>query len=228
VPIPQKGSIVMTKQQALIFFGGWDGHQPRASALLARGILEARNFDVRLEESLDVLSDADTMKRFDLIVPIWTMGKITDAQASGLLEAVRDGAGLAGWHGGMGDAFRDHLEFKFAVGGQFVAHPGGIIDYTVRIARGDDPIVADLKDFAYRSEQYYMHVDPSNEVLATTTFSGEHLPWLEGCAMPVVWKRRWGNGKVFYSALGHDPLEFERTPEALEITTRGLVWAARG
>jgi uncharacterized protein len=217
----------MPKQQALILSGGWDGHQPRTFARLAHQLLEAHGFELRLEERLEVLTDANAMRAFDLIVPIWTMGKITDDEARGLLEAVRNGAGLAGWHGGMGDAFRDNLDFKFAVGGQFVAHPGNIIDYTVRITRPDHPIVSGLEDFAYRSEQYYMHVDPSNEVLATTRFSGEHLPWLEGCEMPVVWTRRWGAGKVFFSALGHDPAEFERTPEALEIVKRGLIWAAR-
>ena len=55
-----------------------------------------------------------------------------------------------------------------------------------------------ITDFDYPSEQYYMHVDPANEVLATTTFSGEHAPWIEGVVMPVVWKRRYGEGRVFY------------------------------
>ena len=63
--------------------------------------------------------------------------------------------------------------------------------------------MAGIADFPYRSEQYYMHVDPGNEVLATTTFSGEHAPWIEGVSMPVVWKRRYGKGRVFYSSLGH-------------------------
>ena len=71
-----------------------------------------------------------------------------------------------------------------------------------------------------------MHVDPNNEVLATTTFNGEHASWIDGHVMPVVWKRRWGQGRVFYSSLGHVASDFD-VPEAYEITRRGLLWAAR-
>ncbi len=73
-----------------------------------------------------------------------------------------------------------------------MAHPGNIIDYTVDVAKPEDPIMAGIKSFPYTSEQYYMHVDPSNEVLATTTFTGEHARWIEGVVMPVVWKRHHG------------------------------------
>jgi type 1 glutamine amidotransferase len=71
-----------------------------------------------------------------------------------------------------------------------------------------------------------MHVDPSNEVLATTTFQTASAPWVNGTVMPVVWKRMYGQGRVFYSAIGHSTKEFE-IPEVREITKRGLLWAAR-
>jgi type 1 glutamine amidotransferase len=76
------------------------------------------------------------------------------------------------------------------------------------------------------SEQYYMHVDPSNQVLATTTFSDEFHDWIAGTVMPVVWTRRWGAGRVFYSSLGHVAADFD-VPEAKEIVRRGLLWASR-
>jgi uncharacterized protein len=90
----------------------------------------------------------------------------------------------------------------------------------------DDPIVAGLKDFAVHSEQYFMHVDPSNEVLATTTFHTTSAPWVNGTVMPVVWKRKYGQGRVFYQAIGHGVTEFQ-VPQVREITKRGLLWAAR-
>ena len=126
----------------------------------------------------------------------------------------------------MADSFRNSTEYQFMVGGQWVAHPGNIIDYEVHIAKPDDPITAGLHDFHMHSEQYYMHVDPLNEVLATTTFSGEYAPWIAGCVMPVVWKKRWGQGRVFYSSLGHVRRDFD-VPEALEIMKRGILWASR-
>jgi len=161
---------------------------------------------------------------------------MTRDQEQGLLNAVESGTGIAGWHGHMGDAFRDRPNYHFMVGGQFVGHPPGwpdnpvpeddFIDYQVNIVKPDDPIVAGLDDFWVHSEQYYMHVDPSNEVLATTTFSGEYLPWIEGCVMPVVWKRRWGRGRVFYGSIGHTVEELN-IPEVRQLMQRGMIWASR-
>ena len=166
------------------------------------------------------------MGSLSLIVPIWTMGTITHEQESGLLNTIAQGVGVAGWHGGMGDAFRNNTEYQFMVGGQWVAHPGGVIDYDVQILDHEDPVTAGLKDFHMHSEQYYMHVDPSNKVLATTTFKGDHAPWVEGTVMPVAWKRHWGTGRVFYCSLGHVAKDFE-VPEALTIVQRGMLWATK-
>jgi type 1 glutamine amidotransferase len=214
-------------KRVLMVAGGWEGHEPRQCADIFAGVLRADGFDVTESDTLDAYLDAAAMQRYDLIVPIWTMGQITKEQERGLLDAVAAGTGVAGWHGGMGDAFRNNTEYQFMVGGQWVAHPGDVIDYTVQITNHDDPITAGLNDFAMHSEQYYLHVDPSNEVLATTTFSGEYAPWIAGTVMPVVWKRRWGQGRVFYCSLGHKAVDFD-VPEAREIVRRGMHWATRG
>ena len=213
-------------ENALIVYGGWDGHEPKQVSALWAEILGGEGFEVQLSDTLDAYLDADALSALSLIVPVWTMGTITKEQEAGLLKAVADGVGIAGWHGPMADSFRNNTEYQFMVGGQWVAHPGGIIDYTVNITDHDDPITAGLQDFAMHSEQYYMHVDPSNEVLATTTFGGEYAPWIAGTVMPVVWKRRWNQGRVFYSSLGHVTKDFD-VPEAREIMRRGMLWASR-
>jgi len=217
---------VTQSKRALIVYGGWSGHHPEAFATLAEGLLTGAGFEVERSTQLDVFADREKMAALELVVPIWTMGELAEAQERGLLEAVAGGVGVAGWHGGMGDAFRGSPGYQFMVGGQFVAHPGGIVTYEVNLVKPEDPIVAGLADFTVTSEQYYLHVDPANEVLATTTFSGEHAPWVEGCVMPVVWKKRFGAGRVFYCALGHAPEDFA-VPEVLEIVRRGLLWAGR-
>lgn len=213
-------------KRALIVWGGWEGHEPKQCAQIFAPWLRSQGYEVILSETLDTYTDKELMQSLNLIVPIWTMGTITPEQEAGLLDAVRSGVGIAGWHGGMGDSFRNNTEYQFMVGGQWVAHPGNIIDYEVNIIKPEDPIVAGLSDFKMHSEQYYMHVDPSNEVLATTTFSGEYCEWIAGTVMPVVWKRRYGKGRVFYSSLGHVAKDFE-VPEALEIMKRGMLWASR-
>ena len=213
-------------KSALIVWGGWPGHQPQECAELFAPVLREAGYEVALSDTLDAFLDPAALAALDLIVPIWTQGTISKEQERGLLDAVRGGVGLAGWHGGMGDAFRNNVAYQFMVGGQWVAHPGNIIDYRVTITDHDDPITAGLADFAMHSEQYYLHVDPSNEVLATTTFGDQYLPWIAGTVMPVVWKRRWGAGRVFYCSLGHHASDFD-VPEAREIVRRGMLWASK-
>jgi len=213
-------------KKALITWGGWDGHEPKQCADIFAPILRKENYEVDVMNTLDCYTDEKYMKSLNLIVPIWTISQITPEQEKGLLDAVKDGVGIAGWHGGMADSFRLNTEYQWMVGGQWVAHPGGVVDYEVNIVEKDDPIVKGLGDFKMHSEQYYMHVDPSNEVLATTTFSGEHAEWVKGCVMPVVWKRRYGKGKVFYTSLGHVAKDFD-VPEAKEIVRHGMLWASK-
>jgi uncharacterized protein len=213
-------------KKALLVWGGWEGHEPKLGADLFRGCLQERGYAVEVSDTLDSYLDAEKMNALDLVVPIWTMGTITKEQEKGLLSAVANGVGIAGWHGTMGDSFRNNTEYQFMVGGQWVAHPGNIIDYKVNIVKRDDPIMAGIQDFWMKSEQYYMHVDPSNDVLATTTFSGDHVSWINGTVIPVVWKRMWGKGRVFYSSLGHVRKDFD-VPEAREIMLRGMLWASR-
>lgn len=209
-------------KKALIVWGGWEGHEPRQVAEIMAGALRENGFAVELADTLDAFLDEDKLKQLDLIVPHWTMGQITPAQLTPVLNAVSSGVGIAGCHGGMGDAFRECTQWQFMVGGQWVAHPGGAgVTYTVHIVKPDDPIVAGLEDFQVTSEQYYMHVDPGNEVLAITIF-----PDYGNVVMPVVWKKMWGEGRVFYSSLGHNA-EVAAQREPLTIMTRGMLWAAK-
>ncbi len=126
----------MTKR-ALVTWGGWLGHEPEQGAALFAPWLREQGYDVTVSTTLDTYLDTAFMEALDLIVPIWTMSAITKEQLAGLLDAVRAGVGIAGWHGGMGDSFRQAVDYQFMVGGQWVAHPGNIIDYRVQITNGD-------------------------------------------------------------------------------------------
>jgi len=212
-------------REALIVWGGWNGHEPERCAGIVSAMLEEEGFKVHVDNTTAAFA-APSLAEMSLVVPIFTMAKIEKKEVENLSKAVRDGVGLAGFHGGMCDAFREAVDYQFMCGGQWVAHPGNIIDYRVNVIRHDDEVMQGIEDFDYRSEQYYMHVDPSNQVLATTTFSGEHAGWIDGVVMPVVWKRRHGEGRVFYSSLGHVASEFE-VPQMRTILRRGMLWAAR-
>ena len=225
-------------KKAIMVWGGWDGHQPRQCVDIFAPFLKEKGYEVEIHDNLEIYTDQAKMNAADLLVQVYTMSTITDQQEAGLLRAVYNGLGMAGWHGGMADSFRNNVQYQFMVGGQWVAHPGGVIDYEVNLKNISDPITAGLKDFKIHSEQYYMHVDPSNEVLATSRFKagkhaatttaieGDEFPQIEGCVMPVVWKRKYGKGRIFYSSFGHVAKDFD-VPEAREIVKRGMLWASR-
>mgnify|MGYP000647072534 CR=1 FL=1 len=212
-------------KSALVVWGGWEGHEPKQCVDVFIPWLKEQGYAVTVSDSLDAYLDPG-LRDLSVIVPCWTMGEISAEQERGLTEAVASGVGLAGWHGGMCDSFRDATTYQFMTGGNWVEHPGGVRPYTVNITKPDDPIVAGLSDFGMNSEQYYLHVDPSVEVLATTTFAGDPYPWVEGCVMPVVWKKMYGKGRVFYSSLGHVAADFD-VPECRTIMERGILWASR-
>lgn len=212
--------------RALIVSGGWEGHHPAATADIFARILRGEGFDVEVSTSLDTLTEPGRLEGLSLVVPNWTMGRISGEQVDALGRAVAAGVGLAGAHGGMGDAFRDNPWFQFMVGGQFVAHPDNHKDYVVNLVKRHDPVVAGLADFPVHSELYYMHTDPGNDVLAVSVWKSASCPWIDNVVMPVAWKRMHGRGRVFYNSLGHEPSIWD-IPQAREIQRRGFRWAAR-
>ncbi|MBD3188093.1 ThuA domain-containing protein [Candidatus Bathyarchaeota archaeon] len=225
-------------KQALIIWGGWDGHTPYPSSLMALELLEEEGFTVKMENSLKPYLDMELLESLDLLVQCWTQGSADDEKimmdgggTKNLSNAILDGLGFAGWHGGMNDSFRRDTEYQFLTGSQWVAHPGGVIDFEVNIV-SDDPIVNGIDDFKLKSEQYYCHVDPgiisgiNGKVLATTTFKSNIMPW-NGVVMPFAYKKYWGDGRIFYAAYGHTFSDFE-VEGAKEILRRGMSWATRG
>lgn len=213
-------------KKILFVYGGWEGHDPVGTRDLFVPWLQGEGAEVIQSDKLSVYADKELMASIDLIIQTWTMGTLTGDEERGLLEAVRRGTGFAGWHGGIGDSFRNNTDYQYMVGGQWVAHPGGPVSYTVKVKDKRDPVMKGIKTFEMHTEQYYLHVDPNVKVLATTEFSGDNDSWIKGCVMPVTWKKMYGEGRVFYSSLCHDAGDF-KVPEALEIMKRGICWAVR-
>ncbi len=243
-------------QIALIFHGGWQGHEPKIVSQRFKIMLEKEGFEVTVSDTLESLADKEALKDLDLIVPMWTQGNMDDRYAFHISEAVESGVGIGGCHGGMCDSFRSNIEYQFLTGSQWVSHPGDTwyhhisdlseenlayvekyfpspegawyTDYEVNIKRGvSSPIINGILDFKIRSEQYYLHIDPCVNVLATTQINTAGPHSANGSvSMPVVYTKLWGKGRVFYSSLGHVDEVYE-IPEVAEITRRGLLWAAR-
>jgi type 1 glutamine amidotransferase len=223
----EKSSLPSLKDRKVLFtWGGWPGHEPEKFKNNMVPWMQEQGAEVSVYSSLDPYTDKNIMDNTDLVIQIFTMSSIAPEQEKGLLAAIKNGAGMAGWHGGMCDSFRNNVDYQYMTGGQWVAHPGGVIDYEVNITNDDDPITARLDDFAMTSEQYYMHVDPNMKVLATTTFKGDNDSWIDGCVIPVIWKKMYGKGRIFYTSLGHNLAHVVESPNGLEIIRRGIQWAS--
>ena len=214
-------------KKALIVYGGWSGHDPQGVAELFKEILENENFAVTLSDSLD--SFLEDLTVYALIVPVWTMGSLPNGAENNICEAVAKGTGIAGCHGGMCDAFRNSTKWQFMTGAQWVSHPGnGNVTYEVMINKASSsPLIEAIEDFTVTSEQYYLHIDPAINVLATTTFTypGNHTANGK-ITVPVAFTKRWGQGKVYYNSLGHNRSVFD-IPQAKEMMRRGFLYAAR-
>lgn len=218
-------------KKALIFKGGWDGHEPDLVSLRFARLLKKHDFKVDIFVGTACLADEEKLLEYDLIVSCLTMGELPVECERAISSAISKGVGLAGCHGGMCDSFRYSTEWQFITGGQWVAHPGGNgIEYTVNICHGSSPITEGLEDFAVCSEHYYLHVDPAIEVLATTRFPliDYHHATNKPVDMPVAWTKYWGLGRVFYCSLGHHDDVFENSPNAQILMERGMLWAAEG
>lgn len=218
-------------KKALLFWGGWDGHEPEQVSARFERLLKNNGFETERYFGTDCLKDRDKLMEYDLIVSSVTMSELPSDCSKNISYAVAHGVGLAGCHGGMCDSFRQDTEWQFMTGGQWVSHPGGDgVSYTVNIRHGSSPIVEGLEDFEVCSEQYYLHVDPSIEVLATTRFPviNYYHSSNKPVDMPVAWTKFWGIGRVFYCSLGHHDDVFEHSPSAEILMERGMLWAAEG
>ena len=218
-------------QKALFVWGGWDGHTPKESSQLMAAELESEGYHVELRNDLDVFNQGEYLNTLDLIVPVWTVGTISDQQWYHLDLAVKSGVGIAGFHGGIIDSFRHNTEYQWMTGWQWVSHPGNCIpSYSINIIDHDHEITCGLNDFTLtNTEQYYIHVDPANHVLCTTTFTGEYgdnTLYQPGTVIPYAWTKSWGKGKVFVACWGHTYKDFD-VPTAKGIVKRGMLWASR-
>ncbi|WP_020075546.1 ThuA domain-containing protein [Cryocola sp. 340MFSha3.1] len=228
-------------KQALIVRGGWDGHMPVETTELFLPFLRENGFDTRVEEGTAVYADDAFMDTVDLVVQVNTMNTIEEPEFRGLQRAVLNGTGMAGWHGGIADSYRNNADYLHMIGGQFAHHAGkdpaervgeqsdNYIPYTVHITYygRTHPITQGIDDFDLVTEQYWVLSDEYNDVLATTTQSVRPWDaWNRPVTAPAIWTRQWGKGRIFVSAPGHR-LEIVESQPVRTIIERGMLWASR-
>ncbi|MFI6712615.1 ThuA domain-containing protein [Nonomuraea sp. NPDC050478] len=232
----------MANRKALVVRGGWEGHAPVAATDLFVPFLEAHGFEVHLAGSPEPYADAAFMAGVDLVVQCYTMGTIEPGELAGLRAAIESGTGMAGWHGGIADSFRNSSDYLHLIGGQFACHPGkdpaephesaeahNFVPYTVNLLpeAAAHPITEGLTDFDLVTEQYWVLTDDYIDVLATTTQKVRPWdPWHREVTSPAIWTRSWGAGRIFVTTPGHS-LDVLRNDTVRTIIERGMLWAAR-
>lgn len=205
----------MEKINTLVFCGGeihdWKG----CGDEIVRFLSEREEFQItRVDEDLDALISPN-LDAYDLIVFYYTVGEISDAQKNGLLNHIASGKGYVGIHSAA-DSFRGCPEYRAMVGGHFVTHPR-YRDYQVNVVDEAHPITDGIVEFMVTDEQYILDYDPRVNVLASALW--------QGGAMPVVWTKNWGEGRVFYLALGHDAAACRHEMFGT-LLQRGSLWAS--
>ncbi len=228
-------------KKALVVRGGWDGHQPVETTNVFISYLKEHGYEVQIEDSPAIYADIEFMATVDLIQQTNTMNAIEKDQFLGLQEAIINGAGFAGWHGGIADSYRNSSDYLQMLGGQFASHPGknpaecigeqsdNYIPHTINMTElgNSHEITHGIGDFDLTTEQYWVLHDSYNDVLATTTQKVRSWdPWNREITSPAIWTRNWGKGKIFVITCGHD-LEIILNTNVRTIIERGLIWASR-
>lgn len=171
---------------------------------------------------------AERLAPYDAAVIYHTGGELALEPKRGLVEWVASGRGLVGIHGAA-DSFRNSPEYLAMVGGFFRAHPF-YREYLVSLADNEHPVTKGIEgyvvkdwekwpvyEYKVKDEQYLLDYDSRAQVLATTVFRGR--------VWPVAWSQWWGQGKVFYLALGHD-LAACQNAFFQKIFVNGVRWVA--
>jgi uncharacterized protein len=203
---------------------------PASREVLKRIGETAPPFEVTASEDVSVFT-AENLRRFGAVM-FFTTGELpmSDLQKKALMDFIRDGGGFLGVHSAT-DTFYQWPEYGRLIGGYFDQHPW---HQEVRIiADRFDPLVSfigptlvlfdeiyQIRDFAGGSH-VVLRLDPSSVDLARGNVHRHRHGW------PLAWTRSYGNGRVFYTALGHEETVW-RDPRFQTLLRNAVLWATAG
>ena len=213
-----------------------DDPSVNAGEAVLRAIAQHEHWSIAFTDNAAVFNAAQ-LKRFDAIVWNNVSGDVlTIEQRRDFKSYIENGGGFAGLHGSGGDPYYDWDWYADSlIGARFLSHPMTPQFQMAKLKVDDskDPIVKGLQpEWSMSDEWYSFHSDPrksGSHVLVTldeSTYSpmsgkndlhmGDH---------PIAWKQCVGNGRSFYSAIGHRPESYSE-PNTKLLMEQGIVWAA--
>jgi len=188
-------------------------------------------FDVATTEDASTFTTAN-LERYSAVC-FFTSGEllVSDAQKAALLGFVRSGGGFVGIHSAAA-TFSFWPDYLDLIGGRFNGHPWHQL-VTIEVTDPDDPLVGvfgrafeiedeiyQIGDFDYKGSRVLLRLDSLSVDLSASGVQRRPYGW------PLAWTRMYGDGRVFYSALGHEAGVW-RDPRYQQILTNAIRWTAR-
>lgn len=202
---------------SLLFLGDNGHHQPRQRFEQLSPVMKARGIDLTYTDDVRELNK-ESLSNYDGLVIYANTTEISPQQETALLEFVASGKGLIPLHCAS-FCFLNSDKYVALVGAQFQKHETGI--FRTNIVAPDHPVMKGYRGFRSWDETYVHHKhNPENRtILETRTQGDSEEPW--------TWIRTHGEGRVFYTAWGHDDRTWSH-PGFQNLIERGIRWACGG
>lgn len=200
----------------VLFLGDNAGHKPTNRFALMQPALAPHGIELTYTESLDDLNP-ENLGHYDALLIYANHTRISPEQEKALLDYVESGHGLVPVHCAS-FCFLNSPKYIELVGGQFKSHGRGVFQET--IVNSDHPVMKGLSPIESWDESYVHSKHNTNRVVLAERRDDQGNE-------PYTWVREQGNGRVFYTAWGHD----ERTwgnPDFVALIENGIRWAAAG
>jgi putative membrane-bound dehydrogenase-like protein len=208
--------LLHAEETRVLFLGDNGHHKPRARFDEIAPVLAARGIELTYTDNVDDLTRLDR-NQYPALVLYANIDSITPQQASGLLNYVLRGGGFVPLHCAS-FCFRNNDDVVALIGAQFKRHGTGI--FRTITADPNHPIMKGLRDIESWDETYVhsKHNEKDRQVLQFRVDESGREPW--------TWVRTHGEGRVFYTAWGHDERTWSNAG-FIELVERGIRWTCK-
>ncbi len=210
----QKSKDTDPRKIEILFLGHESTHHNSAEFMpMLAAALAKEGINFTYTDDPDDLN-AETLEKYDALMLYANHDEIEPGQEKALLDYVKGGKGFLPIHCAS-FCFRNSDEFLNMVGAQFKSHETGT--FTATIINNDHPAITGVEEFSTWDETYVHDKHADDRTILMERVEGDHHePW--------TWVKNYGEGRVFYTAYGHD----ERTwnnPGFHALVKQGILWA---
>ena len=212
----EEGQSTVDSQTELkvLFLGDQGGHRPRERFDLVAPIFARRGIQLVYTEAMTDIR-LENLQKYNALLVYANIDEIDRESEQAILAYVRQGGGFVPIHSAS-FCFRNSPDMVKLIGAQFREHGTGVFREQLET---DHPINQAYAGFESWDETYVHHLhNPENRtILSYRVDERGREPW--------TWVRDEGQGKVFYTAWGHDQRTWSR-PGFHNLLERGIRFVA--